>query len=92
MSGVEEIPGNLAPGVEALASRILQLGITLHGTPEEPGLGLVGRVKEIEKLATSIKSRLNMWGGVLLGAFVASGLLNGKAAEVIHTILAGLIK
>jgi preprotein translocase subunit SecY len=62
---------------------------TLYGTPENPDSGLVRRVADQEKQFSHILNRLNLWGGILLGAFVASGVLNGKAAEVIHGIISG---
>lgn len=77
-------------GVGSLAQRISNLTTTLDGTAEQPEIGLIQRVKKLEDFQVKILSRLNLWGGVLLGAFAVSGFMNGKAAAVIHTIITGL--
>lgn len=91
-NGFEEIPGNLAPGIQSLADSVKNIKVTLHGTPEEPELGLVNRTKRIETLANKVILRLNIWGGVLLGAFLATGLLSGEASKTVHNILGAFVK
>jgi hypothetical protein len=91
-SGFEEIPHTLAPGIQSLADSVKNIKVTLHGTPEEPELGLVSRTKRIEDLSNKVISRLNIWGGVLLGAFIASGLLSGEAAKTVHNLLGAFVK
>jgi len=88
----EELSGELAPGVLSLSVRIENIGVTLHGTNEDPELGLVYRVRKIEGLAEKITTRLNVWGGILLGAFIVSGFLNGAAAKAIHDVIGAFIK
>lgn len=44
------------------------------------------KISTISTAFDSIKNRLNLWGGVLLGAFAASGFIDGKAVAVIKAI------
>ena len=86
--GLDVIDGDLPPGIGSLSQRIVNITTTLDGTEEQPEIGLISRVKELEKFNGMVLKRINLWGGVLLGAFAASGFANGSAFKAI----AGIVK
>lgn len=85
--GLDVIDGDLPPGVFSLSRRVDNLTTTLDGTAEQPEIGLISRVKAVEDFQLKLMSRLNLWGGILLGAFAASGFANGAAPMAIKAIL-----
>jgi hypothetical protein len=90
-TGFDVIDGDLPQGMGSLSQRIANITTTLDGTPEQPEIGLISRVKSVESFQRKLMDRLNLWGGVLLGSFALSGIMNGKAAAVVHTIITGVI-
>ena len=52
--------------------------------------GLVVWRADLEKTIKSTKRIVHLWGLTLSAAFLASGVLNGKAAQVVGAFLKGL--
>lgn len=73
-----------------LALEVQRLKVTLHGDRDDPGAGLVARVRALEDGNSKMIRRLNLWGGILLGVISAKGLLDGDITKVVHAVLAGL--
>lgn len=48
-----------------------------------------GIIASITGETSKLKDRLNLWGGLLIGAGVASGLITGEAGTLIKSIGAG---
>lgn len=50
-----------------------------------------GIIASITGETSKLKDRLNLWGGLLIGAGVASGLITGEAGTLIKSIGAGAL-
>lgn len=82
---------SLNPREDGLAERVARLEYSVHGTVEEDYKnGLTFKVDQVNVSLSKVMLWLNRWGFVLLGAFTASGLLNGSAAKTLGEILKGL--
>lgn len=76
---------------DGLADRLAKLEYTVHGTVEEDYKnGLTYKVDQVNVGLSKVTLWLNRWGFILLGAFAASGVLNGSAAKTIGELLKGL--
>lgn len=76
------------PQDEGFALRLVEVERVLWGTADHDGI--VSDMKAIKGLLEFLKRWGNRWGMILLGAFMASGVLNGNAAHTIGQFLAGL--